>query len=255
MEHRKPRLMGALLAAWVSCAAHHASLGTVRSAHAARRLYDRLAPAYDITAWVFRPLGARRLQHRAVDLLNLYSGDIVVDLGCGTGVNLPVLAKAVGEHGQVVGVDLSSGMLAKARRRADRHRLGHVTLHQADLRCFRLPPGTTAVLATASMEMVPEHDAVLRDLADQLSPTGGRLAVGGLRRPPGWPDWGVAIGRIATTLFGVNRAYEDIQPWLSVRRHMDEIAFDTAAAGALYLIVARTRSARNDDTQPGRSPG
>ena len=250
MEHRKRSWAGtvlaAVLAASVGYAARHASGGTVRGAGAVRRLYDRLAPAYDVTAWVFRPVGARRLQERAVDLLDVHLGDTVVDLGCGTGANLPVLADAVGEHGQVVGVDLSSEMLARARRRADRHRLPHVTLHHEDIRGFRLPAGTTAVLATGSMEMVPEYDAVVRDLAAQLSSADGRLAVGGLRRPPTWPAWAVAVGRAATALFGVTRDYEDIQPWRSVRRHMDEIAFETAAGGALYLIVARPRPAPSD---------
>lgn len=86
--------------ATVGYLAHRASLGEVREATAVRDLYDRLAPAYDATAWIFQPLGARRLQQQAVDLLGLRRGDTVVDLGCGTGVNLPALANAVGEHGR-----------------------------------------------------------------------------------------------------------------------------------------------------------
>jgi len=238
------------LAGTAGYAAHRASQGDVRGADAARRLYDRLAPAYDATAWVFQPLGARRLQHRAVDLLDLHPGDTVVDLGCGTGVNLPALAKAVGEHGHVVGVDLSAGMLEQARRRADRHHLPQVRLHRGDIRGFELPAGTTAVLATGSMEMVPEHDAVVRDLAAQLAPSRRRLAVGGFRRPPTWPAWAVALGRTATAMFGVTRAYENIQPWRSVRQHMDEIGFDTAAGGALYLIVAKAPPPSGDPTEP-----
>lgn len=226
----------------------------MRGADAVQRLYDRVASAYDAAAWAFGPLGARRLQRRAVALLDLHPGDTVVDLGCGTGVNLPVLADAVGEHGQVVGVDLSSGMLAKARRRADRHHLSQVTLHRVDIRSFRLPAGTAAVLATASMEMVPEYDAVVCDLARQLAPARGRLAVGGIRRPPTWPAWAVTLGRTATTVFGVTRAYDDLQPWLSVRHHMDEIAFETAAGGALYLIVARPRSIPTDDAGDDGEP-
>ncbi len=76
-----------------------------------------------------------------------------------------------------------------------------------------------------------------------------RLAVGGFRRPPGWPAWVIALGRTATALFGVTRVYEDIQPWRSVRHHMDEIAFDTAAGGALYLIVAKATPPPGGDTE------
>lgn len=208
-----------------------------------RWFYDRLAPAYDPAAWIFRPLGTHRLQERAIDLLDLHPGDTVVDLGCGTGVNFPLLAAAVGETGHIIGVDLSPEMLTQARRRADRRHLPQIALKDADIREVRLPAGTTAVLATASFEMVPEHDTVVVELARQLAPTRGRLAVGGFRRPPTWPSWAVALGRTVTAVFGVTRAYEDIQPWRSVQRHMELIVFETAAAGALYLIVARPTQA------------
>lgn len=145
MKHRKIWFM-ATVAASIGYTTHRASLANLRDAQAARSLYDRLAPAYDITASIFRPLGARRLQKRAVDLLDLHPGDTVVDLGCGTGVNLPVLANAVGEHGHVVGIDLSSAMLAQARRRTDRHHLSQVTLIQGDMRSVRLPAGTGGAL-------------------------------------------------------------------------------------------------------------
>lgn len=249
MKHRTLWVTAAL-AGTAGYSAHRASLGAVRAPQTVRTLYDRLAPAYDVTAWIFRPLGARLLQQRAVALLDLQPGDTVVDLGCGTGINLPVLADAVGDHGHVIGIDLSAGMLDQARRRTDRENLSQVTLIQADIRCVRLPPGTAAVLATASLEMVPEYDAVVRDLGAQLTPSRGRLAVGGFRRPPGWPAWAIALGRSATALFGVTRAYEDIQPWQSVRQHMEEIGFDTAAGGALYLIVARPMPAASGDTEP-----
>lgn len=40
-------------------------------------------------------------------------------------------------------------------------------------------------------------------------------------------------------MFGVTRAYEEIHPWVSARAHMDQVAFETAAAGAFHLIVGR----------------
>lgn len=246
MRHCKLWLTAAATAVSVGYAAHRASLGDVRGAEAVQGLYDRLAPAYDVATWIFRPLGAHRLQKRAVQLLDLRPGDTVVDLGCGTGVNLSVLADAVGEHGQVVGIDLSQGMLDQARRRADRRHLPQVTLIQGDIREARLPPETAGVLATASLEMIPEQDALISNLNAQLSSTQGRLAVGGFRRPPDWPEWAVALGRTALALFGVTRAYEDIQPWKSVREHMDEIGFETALGGALYLIVARASPPRGE---------
>lgn len=212
-----------------------ASRGSIRDAEGVQALYDRVAFAYDPAAWILLPLGARRMRGRAIDLLDLHPGETVVDLGCGTGVNLSALADAVGGTGRVIGVDLSSKMLAQARRRANRHHLPQITLEQADIRDFELPDDTAAALASASFEMVPEHDAIVR----QLRITGGRLAAGGIQRPPTWPAWAVALGRGATAIFGVTRAYQNIQPWRSVRNHMHQVAYETAGAGALYLIVAQ----------------
>lgn len=220
-------------------AVKRASSRETLAADEVQRLYDRVAIVYDVAAKSFNLFGEHRLRERSVDLLDLKLGDTVVDLGCGTGINLPLLADAVGETGRVIGVDLSSGMLQRARHRADRHGLSQVTVQRGDMRDVRLPVGTAAVLATFSLEMVTEHDTLVRNLADQLAPTHGMLVVAGVRRPPTWPAWIVALGRAATALFGVNRAYEDIRPWRSVLAHLDEVDFETSAAGALYVIAAR----------------
>lgn len=129
-----------------------ASRGSIRGPVAVQALYDRVAFVYDPAAWILLPLGARRIRASAIELLDLQPGDTVVDLGCGTGANLVALADAVGEAGRVIGVDLSSKMLAQARRRANRHHLPQVILRQADLRDFELPEDTAAVLASASLE-------------------------------------------------------------------------------------------------------
>lgn len=74
---------------------------------------------------------------------------------------------------------------------------GHVRRHRADLRGGRLPAATP--------ETVPEHNAVVGDLAAKLAPAGGRVASGGARRPPRWPAWAVAPAGLATAVFGVTR--------------------------------------------------
>ena len=201
-----------------------------------RRLYDRLAPRYDLIAGAYQLLG-RRLGPRAIELLTLRAGDTVVDLGCGTGVNLPRLARAVGPDGHVVGVDLSPGMLTQASARIPVDLGAPVELVQADVRDYDLPSDTRGVLATFALEMVPEFDDVVARSCRTLATTGGRLAVSGLRRPPGWPDWLVRLGVWANRPFGVTQAYEELHPWAAVRRHAVDIAFETAMFGAIYLSV------------------
>ena len=82
-----------------------------------RGLYRRIAPFYDLSLIPFRALGDRRNRLLAVRSLRLQAGDTVVDLGCGTGINIPLLLEAVGPSGRVIGVDLSEEMLSNACER------------------------------------------------------------------------------------------------------------------------------------------
>lgn len=58
-----------------------------------------------------------QLRRRAVDLLNLAHRYTVVDLECGVGLSLPLLAGAVGENWRVAGVDVPPRILQGSRRR------------------------------------------------------------------------------------------------------------------------------------------
>ena len=82
------------------------------SADSVRRYYRWMAPLYDIT----RPLFLLDRRH-AVGSLGLQAGNSVLEIGTGTGYNLPHLRHAVGPAGSVVGLDFSAEMLRRARRR------------------------------------------------------------------------------------------------------------------------------------------
>jgi phosphatidylethanolamine/phosphatidyl-N-methylethanolamine N-methyltransferase len=103
-----------------------------RAARAAsvQSFYGRWATLYDGLAR-FTP-GIGRLRREAVAALSLDRGDTVVDLGCGTGANLPYLREAVGPEGTVVGVDLTRGMLARAQRLVDAAGWRNVHVVQGD---------------------------------------------------------------------------------------------------------------------------
>ena len=77
--------------------------------------YTRYAEPYDRVA-TDAPLVAR-LRERIVDALDPNRGDVVVEMGCGTGANLPLLRERVGPEGAVVGLDVSAGVIARARER------------------------------------------------------------------------------------------------------------------------------------------
>jgi SAM-dependent methyltransferase len=103
--------------------------------HAA--LYDRVATLPPVGRW----------RARAVAALDLGPGDTVVEMGCGTGANLPYLRRAVGPGGRVVGVDLTGPLLARARDRVEREGWANVHVVQGDATA---PPvaSADALLAT-----------------------------------------------------------------------------------------------------------
>lgn len=69
----------------------------------------------------------------AMDALAPVPGDSVVDLGCGTGITTVELAARVGPGGSVLGIDISEGMLERARTRATPAGAGRVDYRCADV--------------------------------------------------------------------------------------------------------------------------
>jgi ubiquinone/menaquinone biosynthesis C-methylase UbiE len=83
-----------------------------RPLDAAVKTYSRLAPVYELWARIME-VGPRR---RVLELAEVRDGDAVLEVACGTGVQLVALAKR-NPSGRTVGLELSDGMLAQARKR------------------------------------------------------------------------------------------------------------------------------------------
>jgi ubiquinone/menaquinone biosynthesis C-methylase UbiE len=80
-------------------------------------LYRKRSRFYDFTANLYYLLGFREQAYRkkSVDALKLSPGDVVVEIGCGTGLNFPLLQKVIGPKGKIIGVDLTDEMLKQAQ--------------------------------------------------------------------------------------------------------------------------------------------
>ena len=81
-----------------------------------RAFYGRWATIYDLLATL---PGVRSWRRAAAAELSLSRGATVVEMGCGTGANLPHLRSAVGSEGRVLGLDVTREMLSRARGRGD----------------------------------------------------------------------------------------------------------------------------------------
>lgn len=158
----------------------------------AATFYSRWARVYDLVARRTPLVGG--LRRRAVEAAELERDDAVVEIGCGTGANLALLARAVGPRGTVLGLDLSRGAIERARRSTRSY--PHVEVLRADARD---PPvhavatddpahgngtGVDAVLATFVVGMLDDPATAVRRWCDLVSP-GGHVVLLHLRRSQG----------------------------------------------------------------------
>jgi len=110
----------------------------------------------------------------------LLEGCRVLDLGCGTGRDVYVLAQLVGARGQVVGVDMTAEQLAVAEHHREYHRAAfgydNVTFHQGYIERLdelKLEDGSfDVIVSNCVLNLSPDKDAVLREAYRLLKPGG-----------------------------------------------------------------------------------
>jgi ubiquinone/menaquinone biosynthesis C-methylase UbiE len=205
----------------------------------ARERYNRYAPTYDRQLKSLRRI-QEGIRHRAIDQLNLASGDAVLDVGCGTGASFAALVDAVGPAGRVIGVDQSEGMLREARRRVERHGWRNVDLIEAPVQDAAIPSGVDAALFFFTHDLLQTPTA-LENVLDSLQP-GGRVVTAGARRPAPWivplvlPVL-LLIRRYVTTSQGL------AQPWKELEDRVPEIDVKLSHLGVIYVAIATKASA------------
>lgn len=155
-----------------------------RSRRETQAAYDRLSRWYDLVSgeaeWTH--------VHRALDRLAVEPGESVLEIGCGTGRALVALAQAVGSAGDVHGLDLSPGMLLRARARiGDANTSARVLLTCGDAACLPYAAASfDAIFMSFTLELfdTPEIPIVLGECRRVLRP-GGRMGVVSLSRASG----------------------------------------------------------------------
>jgi demethylmenaquinone methyltransferase/2-methoxy-6-polyprenyl-1,4-benzoquinol methylase len=134
-----------------------------------RAMFDRIAPRYDVLNRLFSFRLDQRWRKATIQALSLTSGDILLDLACGTGDLSELAARA---DVQVVGVDFAGNMLAGATRRGIQAKFV-----QADAARLPFPDGwASAVVSGFALRNFVSIPNVLSEVARVLAP-GGRLAL------------------------------------------------------------------------------
>lgn len=130
-----------------------------------RQRYNRLAKVYDrLEAGVERRMFAQWRKH----LWSLVQGEHILEVGVGTGKNIPHYPVAA----QVAGIDLSEGMLDHARKLAATTRK-QITLRRMDVQNLEYPDGYfDAVISTFVFCSVPDPILGLREAGCVVRPAG-----------------------------------------------------------------------------------
>jgi len=108
----------------------------------------------------------------------LRTGERVVDVGCGAGIDSLIAAKKVGPEGRVIGVDMTPAMLEKARQAAGATGLANVEFREGYAEALPVGDGwADAVISNGVLNLMPDKAAALEEMSRVLKP-GGRLQIG-----------------------------------------------------------------------------
>ncbi|MDA0660822.1 MAG: arsenite efflux transporter metallochaperone ArsD [Planctomycetota bacterium] len=110
-------------------------------------------------------------------LAGIREGEVVVDLGCGGGMDVFLAARRVGSSGRVIGIDMTSEMLERARAGQQKLGLTNVEFHQSTIDRLPLPDNSVdCVISNCVINLVPDKLAVFCEILRVLKP-GGRVAL------------------------------------------------------------------------------
>jgi ubiquinone/menaquinone biosynthesis C-methylase UbiE len=138
-------------------------------------------------AWLDRPeREAEEAPSKAIAALDLNPGDVVADVGAGSGYYAIRLARVVGASGRVYATDIQPEMLALTRKKVEAERLSNVEMVLGTPTDPRLPAASMdLVLMVDVYHELADPQAMLRALKRALKP-GGRLVLIEFRKESPW---------------------------------------------------------------------
>ncbi len=198
--------------------------------------WTRWAPIYDLRVRPFL-----RWRRPAVDALRLRTGDTVLDVACGTGLNFALLAQRVGPGGRVIGLDLTRAMLLRAQRKISRRLPGRVSLLEGDAAALPLADDSVdAVICSYGMVIVPDYRRAIAEAVRVLRPGGRLVLLEPQRGSAFWAKVATPFVAFAGRFGGVD---VDRRPWRELGAHLEDVS-RREYAGGIICVASGTKPAR-----------
>jgi SAM-dependent methyltransferase len=187
---------------------------------------------------------------------HLRPGEVVVDLGCGGGLDVFLAAAKVGPAGKAIGIDMTVEMLELARRNAARANngqgLSNVAFYQATIDRLPLPDATVdCVISNCVINLAPDKPAVFREIARVLKP-GGRLAVSDIALKKPLP---AEIGRDVMAYVGCIAGAVPIEDYRTQLKEAGFAAVEVIDTGADLNAYAKVENQAGCCSPAAATPG
>lgn len=196
-----------------------------------------LAPAYSRDAEFYdaRTAAYDNYRRRVVDRMPLRPCEVVLDVGCGTGLCFALLHQRVGQAGAIFGVDAAPEMLALAAERVAARGWRNVVLIECAIEDAELPTVDHALFCAVHdiLQSPVALDNVLAHVRNGVAAVGGKWA----------PPWAVAVNAAVLAVHdpyvsdfaGFNR------PLALLAERVPDLAVEEVAMGGGYLAAGNVR--------------
>lgn len=175
------------------------------------------------------------LRKKAVDSLQLSNGGRVLDVGCGTGGSFPYLVEAVGTSGEILGIEISSGVAAVAQKRIGSNGWENVQVVVADARTVAVTGSFDAMVMFGAPDIYASKEA-LANLFPLLK-NGGRFVAFGAKLSHR------KLGKLLNPLFRtlMKLSFDSTpqlsgRPWSLLQEQAHDLQVKEYFGGALFMV-------------------
>jgi len=185
-----------------------------------------------------------RLKMKSFNNSSLKQGDRVIVFCCGSGLDFPHIMNKIGDHGSILGVDFSSQMLEKAKKRVADFGWKNVELIQADVTIFDSlnRSGADVGVCTLGMSIIPDFEKAYYNLLSQVK-TGGEIIIGDMKLASGWKALFNPITVFLAKRFGgtIEGHQNSIKLISMMHQNLEDVTLHEYFMGAYFYCIGRKK--------------